>query len=51
MGFKFIMKSGYHETEFIFDNFAEGCVFMQQALENSEEEISFTVKKTTTANQ
>ncbi len=49
MEFKFIMKSGYHETEFIFDKFAEGCVFMQQALKSSKEDVSFTVVKNTTA--
>ena len=49
MEFKFIMKNGYHETEFIFDTFAEGCFFMQQALESSKEDVSFTVVKSTTA--
>lgn len=47
MKYKFTMKRSYNEIEFIFDDFAEGCRFMQDALIHSNGDISFTVEAIT----
>ena len=47
MKYKFTMERSYYEFEFIFDNFSEGCVFLKEALDNSQKEISFKVERIT----
>lgn len=47
MKYKITMKRSYNEIEFIFDKFIEACVFIQQALDNSNEEIYFIVEAIT----
>lgn len=47
MKYKITMKRSYNELEFIFDKFTEGCVFIQQALNNSNGDISITVEAIT----
>lgn len=47
MKYKFTIERGYYGFEFIFDKFSEGCVFMKEALDSSQEEISFKVERIT----
>jgi hypothetical protein len=47
MKYKFTMTEGYKDVEFIFNIFAEGCTFMQEALNHSNGDISFTVEAIT----
>lgn len=47
MKYKFTIERGYRVFEFIFDNFSEGCVFMKEALDNSQDEINFIVERIT----
>lgn len=47
MKYKFTIERSYYGYEFIFDNFSEGCVFMKEALDNSQDEISFKVERIT----
>lgn len=47
MKYKFTMERSYYGFEFVFDNFSEGCVFLKEALDNSQEDLSFKVERIT----
>lgn len=45
MKYVFVLKESYHRTNFVFDDFEEGCKFIYTAMKNikTDEEVEFSI--------